>query len=184
LRYTDPTGHCVGPLTLLRPLCAKAAQKGIERATPYVAPVVAALAGAVIDSANTNPDPSCPACGRSYEMGQSMMKGDEQSSSQGQQGQQGQQQSQGQSNTASPNPGHNNDRSRTEKSIRSLENRVAEHEQKLADYKSNPDKYDNKGLLKNASPKTRQKIIQGRVRKLEREIRTFQQEITKLRESQ
>jgi hypothetical protein len=93
---------------------------------------------------------------------------------------------QGQSNTASPNPNNNDpqDRNRTEKSIRSLQGQVSKHEQKLADYKRNPDKYDNKGLLRNAPPEARQRIIQGRVRKLEREIKTFKREINKLRENQ
>jgi hypothetical protein len=54
-----------------------------------------------------------------------------------------------------------------------LEKQIAEHEQKLANYKSNPDAYDNKGILKNASPERRESIINGRIRHLEREIEAF-----------
>ena len=104
LRYTDPTGHCVGALTFLRPLCIKAGTKVIERATPYVAAGVGALAGAAarIGEGNTG-DPSCPACGSSERMGQSLMKRNEQR-------RQSQQQNQNQSNTASPNPGGDKDK--------------------------------------------------------------------------
>jgi len=54
-----------------------------------------------------------------------------------------------------------------------LQKQIAEHEQKLEDYKANPDAYDNKGILKNASPERRQSIINGRVRHLQREIDAF-----------
>ncbi len=68
LRYTDPTGHCVG---VLRVLCTPAGQRAIERvgqrvierATPYVATVVGAVAGAVARMGEGAPgDPSCPSC--------------------------------------------------------------------------------------------------------------------------
>jgi hypothetical protein len=66
-------------------------------------------------------------------------------------------------------------------SISSLEARLAEHEQKLADYKANPDAYDNKGFLKGASsPEIREKIISGRVRHLEGEIANFRKQLVDL----
>jgi hypothetical protein len=67
------------------------------------------------------------------------------------------------------------------KSVRSLEQNVAEHEQKLADYQRDPYAYDNKGILKNApSDAVRQQIIQGRIRHLETEINTFRDNIRKI----
>ena len=71
----------------------------------------------------------------------------------------------------------------TEKSIRSLENRVAEHEKKLQDYIQNPDAFDNQGLLKNApSEQIRQNIIQGRVNHLTSEIQGWREQISKLQQ--
>jgi hypothetical protein len=65
--------------------------------------------------------------------------------------------------------------------IRSLGRQIEEHTQKLEAYKANPDAFDNLGKLKNASPEIRQKIINGRIRKLEGEIQKFRNEIDKLR---
>jgi predicted RNase H-like nuclease (RuvC/YqgF family) len=68
-----------------------------------------------------------------------------------------------------------------EKSIRSLRDRIREHEDKLARYKKNPDAYDNQGYLKNAPNETiRQKIIEKRIRHLEHEINTFKKNILDL----
>ncbi|WP_338263266.1 RHS repeat-associated core domain-containing protein [Corallococcus caeni] len=68
-----------------------------------------------------------------------------------------------------------------EKSIESLRDRMAEHEKKLADYRANPDAFDNEGFLKNApSPEVRQKIIDGRIKHLGDEIRAFAKAITDL----
>jgi len=66
-------------------------------------------------------------------------------------------------------------------SIKSLKARLAEHRQKLADYKANPDAYDNQGRLRNApSPEVRQKIIKSRIEHLEDEIRAFEKNIRDL----
>lgn len=68
------------------------------------------------------------------------------------------------------------------KSIRSLEQRLVEHQNKLDAFRKNPDAFDNKGFLKNApSQEVRDRIIQGRVNHLEQEIRNFQQQIERLR---
>jgi hypothetical protein len=67
------------------------------------------------------------------------------------------------------------------KSVRSLEQNLAEHEKKLADYERDPYAYDNKGILKNApNDEVRQRIIQGRIRHLETEINTFRENIRKI----
>jgi hypothetical protein len=66
-------------------------------------------------------------------------------------------------------------------SLKSLRARLAEHRQKLADYKANPDAHDNQGRLKNApSPQIRQKIIKTRIEHLEDEIRAFEKNIKDL----
>jgi hypothetical protein len=68
------------------------------------------------------------------------------------------------------------------KSIRSLEQRALEHRTKLDAFRRNPDAFDNKGFLRNApSPEVRERIIQGRLRHLEQEIRNFEQQIERLR---
>lgn len=65
-----------------------------------------------------------------------------------------------------------------QRAVRSLQQRAAEHQQKLADYLKNPDAFDNQGLLRNApTPEIRQRIIDGRVRHLEQEIKAFQDQI-------
>ena len=71
----------------------------------------------------------------------------------------------------------------TEKSIRSLEDQVSTHEKKLQSYVQNPDAFDNQGLLKNApSSEIRQRIIEGRVNHLTREIQGFRDQISKLQQ--
>jgi hypothetical protein len=68
-----------------------------------------------------------------------------------------------------------------EKSLRSLQERVVEHEEKLADYLADPDAYDNKGFLANApTPEIRQSIIDGRAAHLRKEIDTFQKQIDEI----
>jgi RHS repeat-associated protein len=68
------------------------------------------------------------------------------------------------------------------KSIRSLQERLVEHVNKLRDFVKNPDAFDNKGFLKGApSQEVRDRIIQGRVKHLEQEIRNFAQQIGRLR---
>ncbi|SFB64953.1 hypothetical protein SAMN05216266_1515 [Amycolatopsis marina] len=65
-----------------------------------------------------------------------------------------------------------------QRAVRSLEKQVSEHQDKLAAYRANPDAFDNKGILKNApTPEIRQRIIDGRIRHLEAEIKTFQRQI-------
>nr|WP_282550463.1 hypothetical protein [Providencia heimbachae] len=56
------------------------------------------------------------------------------------------------------------------------------HEEKLTAYKRNPDAFDNLGHLKNA-PNTiaRQKIIDGRIRHWEHEIKIFKENINKIK---
>jgi RHS repeat-associated protein len=67
------------------------------------------------------------------------------------------------------------------KSIQSYENLIAEHEQKLAQYIKDPYAFDNKGFLKNApTPEIAQKIIDARIRGLQQEIQTFQDNILKI----
>jgi hypothetical protein len=69
----------------------------------------------------------------------------------------------------------------TERAIRSLRDRIAEHLRKLEEYRANPDAFDNQGFLRNApSEAIRQRIIEGRIRHLEHEIETFRQNIIKL----
>lgn len=64
------------------------------------------------------------------------------------------------------------------KSIKSLEEQIAEHQTKLKDYMADPDKYDNQGWLRNApSAEIRQKIINGRINHLQKEIGTWQRKI-------
>jgi len=65
--------------------------------------------------------------------------------------------------------------------VNSLTERAAEHQKKLADYMNNPDAFDNQGLLKNApTPDIRQKIIDGRIRHLQQEIKAFQDQIDQI----
>lgn len=69
-------------------------------------------------------------------------------------------------------------------SIKSLRARLAEHQQKLVDYKANPDAFDNQGILKNApSSEVRKRIINGRIKHLEDEIRAFEKAISDLGEA-
>lgn len=66
-----------------------------------------------------------------------------------------------------------------EKSNKSLDKRIEEHEQKLNDYQNDPDKNDNKDLLKNATPEQRKSIIEKRINHLKQEIKTFKDNIQK-----
>jgi len=68
-----------------------------------------------------------------------------------------------------------------QRSVRSLEQRLFEHREKLDAFRRNPDLFDNKGFLKNApSSEVRQRIIDGRIRHLENEISNFEQQIRDL----
>ncbi|MBT0722815.1 hypothetical protein HGT70_16265 [Rosenbergiella collisarenosi] len=69
-----------------------------------------------------------------------------------------------------------------QRSIKSLEEQIRVHEEKLEAYKKNPDSFDNKGHLQNApNDAVRQRIIDGRIKHLEQEIRTFQKNINEIR---
>lgn len=67
------------------------------------------------------------------------------------------------------------------RSVESYERLIKEHEEKLEAYKRDPEAYDNKGILKNApNDEVRQRIIDGRVRHLDKEIQTFRDNIDKI----
>jgi chromosome segregation ATPase len=69
-----------------------------------------------------------------------------------------------------------------EKSNRSYDKLIAEHEAKLDSYKNNPEGSDNKDKLKNVSPEQRKNIILGRIKKLVKEIQKFRDNILKNKE--
>jgi hypothetical protein len=58
-----------------------------------------------------------------------------------------------------------------------LRKQLQDHMKKLEDYKADPDKWDNNGFLKNASPERRKKIIEGRIRNLEQQIENFRRQV-------
>jgi len=67
------------------------------------------------------------------------------------------------------------------KSINSLQKQIKTHQSKLAAYKKNPMKFDNNSYLKNApNEAARQRIIQSRIKHLEKEIQTFKGNIIKI----
>jgi len=77
---------------------------------------------------------------------------------------------------------HEQEIRRLQKSIRSIEIQILEHEVKWAEYSKNPNAYDNQNLLISApTDEIRQQIIQGRLNKLRREIKGFYSELAKLR---
>ncbi len=53
---------------------------------------------------------------------------------------------------------------------------LRKHEKKLQDFKTNPGIFDNKGFLANAAPDLRKKIVDGRINKLERQIKNFRKQ--------
>lgn len=68
------------------------------------------------------------------------------------------------------------------RSIQSLRGQVRLHKEKLAAYRRNPDAFDNQGHLKNAPNNTvRQRIIDGRIKHLEKEIKTFEKNINEIK---
>lgn len=92
------------------------------------------------------------------------------------------------SSSSSPGPsgsggsGGNNNETANARAIKSTEKQLAAHENKLAEYRANPMKFDNKGILRNAaSPEIRQKIIEGRIGKLQKEIRMYKNQLDMLR---
>jgi hypothetical protein len=66
-----------------------------------------------------------------------------------------------------------------QKSVTSLLDRINEHQAKLDAYRQDPYGNDEKGLLKDSSPEMRERIINGRITKLEKEIKTFKDNIEK-----
>ena len=69
------------------------------------------------------------------------------------------------------------------KSKKSYEGLLIEHIEKLENYRNNPDLYDNKNLLNNITQEVRNKIIEGRINQLQKQIanhRNTLKEITKL----
>lgn len=69
------------------------------------------------------------------------------------------------------------------KSIKSLEKQIKKHKDKLEKYIKTPDKYDNKGFLKNAwdNIDLRNKKINKRINHLKHEIKTWENEIQALK---
>jgi hypothetical protein len=68
-----------------------------------------------------------------------------------------------------------------QKSLNSYQKQIYEHQEKLREYKANPNLFDNKGYLKNAPNESiRQRIIEKRIQHLENEIKTLQRNIDKI----
>jgi hypothetical protein len=63
--------------------------------------------------------------------------------------------------------------SQLERANKTYEKRIIEHEKKLEDYKNDPHKYDNKKLLEGKSKEMQEIIINGRIGRLQRELRKF-----------
>ena len=62
------------------------------------------------------------------------------------------------------------------------ERQIEEHRSKLDAYRSNPDAFDPKVMRANApSQEIRERIIEGRMRHLETEIRAFESQIRRIR---
>jgi len=67
------------------------------------------------------------------------------------------------------------------RAAKSTYDEMIKHQKKLDEYRQNPDKYDNKDLLKNTNnEEIRQQIINGRIKHLENEIKTFYNNIVKI----
>ena len=67
---------------------------------------------------------------------------------------------------------------------KSYEDLIREHEEKLGDYINDPDSHDNKGVLQGVSPERRQKIINGRIRTLEKQLKKQKKELEKIKTAQ
>gem|GEM_PF-4689326 len=68
------------------------------------------------------------------------------------------------------------------KSKKSYEKLIQEHQKKLSDFLNNPDAFDNKGILKNARPEHRQKIIDGRANAIQKQLNKQQGELQKIQD--
>lgn len=74
-------------------------------------------------------------------------------------------------------------RKELESSKNSFEALIEEHLQKIDDFKADPDAFDNKGLLKDVTPELREKIIQGRIKSLEKQIQGQRENLRKVNEA-
>ena len=82
------------------------------------------------------------------------------------------------------NPYKNRTREQNEKSKKSYEQLRDEHKQKLEDYKADPAAHDNKGTYRNApDAEVRQRVYEGRIRELERQIQKHEGELRKIQEA-
>ncbi len=91
----------------------------------------------------------------------------------------------GQSATGKPPKNNLEDASdeNIKKRIRGQEKQVRKHEQKLEDYKKEPDAHDNKEFLKNArNPQERQERINTRINELNEQIEKYKREAQKLKD--
>jgi hypothetical protein len=83
-----------------------------------------------------------------------------------------------------PNPYKSLTREQQLKAQKTLEKRIAEHEQKLADYRRNPLGSDNDGRYANAATDAiRQQIYDGRINVLLRDIAKQKGELAKVLEA-
>ncbi len=85
--------------------------------------------------------------------------------------------------STSGQPYSNQTRQQLEKSKKSYEELIREHERKLADYRKDPFSQDNKGLLKDQPPELQKKIIEGRIRELETQLEKQRSELKKIDEA-
>jgi hypothetical protein len=87
-------------------------------------------------------------------------------------------------NCDKPNPYKSLTREQQLKAKRTLEKRIAEHEQKLADYRRNPAAHDNDGRYANAPTEAiRQQVYEGRINVLLRDIAKQKGELAKVIEA-
>ena len=87
-------------------------------------------------------------------------------------------------NCDKPNPYRVKTREENLKSKKSYEDLIKEHKQKLEDYKRDPLGNDNKGTYRNAqTPEMRQKIYEGRIYALEKQIAKQEGELAKIIEA-
>lgn len=67
------------------------------------------------------------------------------------------------------------------RAVRSYERNIQEHEEKLERYKRDPYSQDNDGRLSNApSEEVKQRIMRARIEHLEKEIKTFRENVSKI----
>lgn len=67
------------------------------------------------------------------------------------------------------------------KSEKSFERIITEHKDKLSQYIKDPDKFDNKGILRGKSPEQREEVISGRIKALQKQITKQETELQKVR---